>query len=362
MTYRTCKHIFDTGHVCANAAIRNQNYCAYHAHHRARLMRIAQYHARRERLLLTLPPLENMYAVQSALNHLSEAAAAGMIDLKQARFLLSVVRAAGQFLLRADKWPATPYHYDQPGAPEPALSLSKGSPIFRANPGEAEIDLVKQYGLPADLNLDLSPELAFPPNQDSPGVIPSEEGAVATDDSKDPFVSANGRGLPGAPSLSPSFGDSVGNQTHHRPLATDHSVPDLPFSGSYCGEHHSRECECCRIRPDYPVTPESVEVIEVYEKFGDKAASLRNRQLERNRQRRLLRNERKRYQAVALERNLLRAADIIAERKLAERDAPQDAAVASPVQGREAALDQKKPAASADASANLTAIAAKSSA
>ena len=137
--YRTCKHVYDTGGTCASASVKDQHYCGYHLHHRARLMRMAQYRARNRRFALRLPPLENMYAVQSALNQLAEAAAAGVIDLKQARFLLSVIRAAGQFLLRADKWQASPYHSDQP-APT--------------------IYLAAEYGLPNDL--DLTPKPSSP--------------------------------------------------------------------------------------------------------------------------------------------------------------------------------------------------------
>ena len=333
-TYRTCKHISDTGRTCASAAVTGYNYCAFHLHHRARLMRIAQYRARRRRLLLTLPPLESMYAVQSALNQLSEAAAAGMIDLKQARFLLSVVRAAGQFLLHADKWQAAPYHSDQ--------FCATGSPIIGANPGTAEIDLAAQYGLPNDLDLDLAPEVAFPLTFD---------------------LSSRPEGAPAPGAEGPAF-------PSHQPLATDHSLPELPFSGHYCGDHHSRECECCRVRPDYPVTPESVEVLEVYEKLGDKASAARGRQLERNRQRRLLRNERKRYEAVALEHNMRRAAEIMTERKLADRAKSQESTNHNsefaqggpqlPSSGN-CGMTAKKPVASAESCTDPAAAAPKSS-
>ena len=78
---RLCKHIHDTGRTCASAAVKDQNYCAFHLHHRARLMRMAQYRARCEQFSLRLPPLEDMFAVQSALNQLVEAVAADMLDL-----------------------------------------------------------------------------------------------------------------------------------------------------------------------------------------------------------------------------------------------------------------------------------------
>jgi hypothetical protein len=274
MTYTqaTCNHIYDTGGTCNSVAAKDQRYCVYHLRHRARLMRMAKYRARHQRFELKLPPLENMYAVQSALNHIFEAAAAGMIDLKQARFLLSVIRSAGQFRLRADKWQADPYHSDQ----------------------SAEVDLVAEYGLPKDIDIDIAPEVAFPPPDDLNGVILSGGGAPsAPPQSKDPFVATDSRG-------------------------SQHSA-DLPYSGGYCGDHHSSECECMRIRADHPVTPEMVEVVEVAQIRGSDAAALRGKQLSRNSERRRLNRDRKRYAAIALEHNLRCAAERMAEQKLAER-------------------------------------------
>jgi hypothetical protein len=190
--------------------------------------------------------------------------------------------------------------------------------------------------------------------------VPVASGGVAEGPASDLSSRAQRSGVEG-PAFSPGGG---------------HSLPELPFSGDYCGDHHSRECECCRIRPDSPITPEAVEFLEVSEKFGNAAASVRRRQLERNRQQRVLRTERKRYEAIALERNLQRAADIMAERKLAERDAKQvsvegcpilpSSGGVGPVPAADATAtstpDQKRPVASADASLNLPAAAAKSSA
>jgi hypothetical protein len=65
-----------------------------------------------------------------------------MIGLQGARLLLSMVRAAGQFLLQTEKWQSSPYHSHQPAS---------------------AVDVAAEYGLPADLNLDTPPEVAFPP-------------------------------------------------------------------------------------------------------------------------------------------------------------------------------------------------------
>jgi len=227
-------------------------------------MRMAQYRARNQRLIFHLPPLDNLYAVHSALNQLTEAAAAGMIDLKQARYLLSVVRAAGQFLLHANKWNANPYHSDQP----------------------VDVDLAKEYGLPSGIDLDADPESVFPVTS----VILSAGGAPsAPPESKDPFVSAQCSGQP---------------------------TPPLPLSGGYCCDHHSHECDCVRIRSDYPMTPERMELLEIQRTQGSDAAIARYKQQQRSQYRRYVNTDRKRYTAMALEQNMRLAAERLAEQKL----------------------------------------------
>src|ERR1019366_4039123 len=97
--------------------------------------------ARNQHFDLKLPPLESMYAVQSALTQLGEALAADMIDPKRAQQLLSVLRLASRNLLHSAKWQPSVYHS---GAPPPALDLSPES------------------GPPRARHLDPPPELAFP--------------------------------------------------------------------------------------------------------------------------------------------------------------------------------------------------------
>ena len=282
---QTCSHIYDTGGICKSFAVRGQRYCVNHLRYRARRLRMAQARARGQRFEFNLPPLESMHAVQSAISQLAEAIACGVIEHHSAQLLLSVLRVASSNLRHPEKWQDSLYHSDQP-APD--------------------VDVAAEYGLPADLDLDTAPDVAFP-RLTNPG----------------------GPQLPGAPPLSAAPADDrVGFTTGHQPSATDH-LSQLPFSGNYCGYHHSRECECCRIRSDYPVTPESVEVVELHQKYGDDLAGVRSSQLERNRKNRELRKERKRYEAIALERNLLRAVEVLTERKLKEGVAPKPPARAS---------------------------------
>src|SRR5271166_4914371 len=238
--YRTCTHTYDDGGACNSAAVTGQKYCIYHLRYRARQLRLAQLRARRERFDLKLPPLESMHAVHSALTQLAEALAADMIDPKRADKLLAVLRLASRNLLKSDKWPASPYHSDQPG---PA------------------VDLAAEYGLPKDLNLDLPPEVAFP--------SPAE----------------------GAPPLSPSFGDRVGAVAGGVPGLFPMPTVAYCKDGPGCPEH--------TIRADYPTTPEMVEIQEITLTQGGDAAVIRGRQLDRNWNRRQLRTDRKRYAAVA---------------------------------------------------------------
>jgi hypothetical protein len=140
-TLATCIHTHETGRTCNSVAAKHQKYCAFHLQYRARQLRMAQARARAERFDIKLPPLEDMYAVQSALSQLAEALAADMIDLKRAHALMAVLRLMSLNFRHPEKWQADLYHSDH----------------------AVEVDVARQYGLPADLDLDTPAEVAFPP-------------------------------------------------------------------------------------------------------------------------------------------------------------------------------------------------------
>jgi hypothetical protein len=111
--YKTCKHIYDTGGACNSVAAVGRNYCVNHLRHRARLVRIAQARAPQRALRLETPsPRKHVRGAVGAQPARWETVATDMLDLKRARFLLSV-RAAGQFLMHPEKWQANLYHSDQ---------------------------------------------------------------------------------------------------------------------------------------------------------------------------------------------------------------------------------------------------------
>lgn len=112
--YRTCTHTDDTGHTCQSAAVKNRDYCGFHLRYRGRLLRQAQYRARHQRFDITLPPLDSLCSIQSALCQVAEALAADMIDPRRAQGLLKALRFAKENLRDALKdnaaWRQSPYH------------------------------------------------------------------------------------------------------------------------------------------------------------------------------------------------------------------------------------------------------------
>ena len=115
----------------------------------------------------------------------------------------------------------------------------------------------------------------------------------------------------GALPLSPAFGDRVGS-----------TVPDLsPMpTVNYC--KHGPGCPEHTIRADYPETPELAELREIQATQGMDAATERYKQQQRNQRRRRIVTSRKRYAAIALEKNMRLAAERLAEQKLAEKKPP----------------------------------------
>lgn len=127
MTYRTCHHVQENGNLCQSAAVTGRDYCWYHLRQRGRVMRMAQARARNRPCPLQLPPLENMYAVQSALTQVMEALAADMIDPKRAQGIVSLLRVAANNLKRPDAWRASEYLNDGSAPSSPLAMNSKPS-------------------------------------------------------------------------------------------------------------------------------------------------------------------------------------------------------------------------------------------
>ena len=285
MEYRTCTYIHDDGGICKSAAVTDRNLCLYHLSHRARLMRMAQYRARGERFDLQLPPLESMFAVQSALTQLSEALAADMIELKRADRLIRVLNIASRNLLKADKWPASPYHSDQPA---PA------------------VDLAADYGLPNDLDLDIRPEVAFP--------SPAEPAfSICHPERRLPLRQPESKDLLSPRPIPPS--SATGSFLRPGPMPTvgllHSTVPAVPITSS---------------APTTPLLPSRSRSCEISQTHGSDAAARRGKSTGSATVSAAQPPNRKRYAAIALEKNMRLAAERLADQKLAERAAAQKVA------------------------------------
>ena len=112
--YKTCTHTYDSGRACKSAAATDREFCGYHLYYLGRQMRMAQYRARHQRFDITLPPLDCLCSIHSALSQVAEALAADMIDPRRAQGLLKALRFAKENLkdsLKDDNahWHDTPY-------------------------------------------------------------------------------------------------------------------------------------------------------------------------------------------------------------------------------------------------------------
>ena len=284
---QTCSHIYDTGRACKSFAVKQQRYCVNHLRYRARRLRAAQARARGERFEFNLPPLESMHAVHSALSQLAEAITADVIDRRSAHLLLSVLRVASSNLRHPDKWQPSLYESAEP-APE--------------------VDVAAEYGLPADLDIDTPPEVAFPQS-----VILNKE---RSDESKDPFVPA----------------DRVGS-SHTTRVGVFPSSVNIPV---------------VQIPVEMETTPADIELEEIMKTRGFKVWEARANEHQRNQrrreQRRYFRANYERFAAEAKARNIRRAAEQLLRDKLAsEKAAAETEPVGCPVQVREAALSGDSP-------------------
>ena len=310
--YKTCKHVHDNGYLCQSAAVGGRDYCCHHLRYRGRLMRMAQYRARGERFDLRLPPLENMHAVQSALSQLMEALAADMIDPKRAQAIHSILRTASNNFKHPEAWRTSEYTNDQ------SVAYPNSYEEFEA-----------EFGLPENLDLGTPPEVAFPPPPESVG----------------------------APSLSPSFGDRVGEDARPIPPSFDRAplLPDIPppYVRDYAAEAEAA----------FESTPEDMELTEIYNTQGYKAMERRaqehRRNIDRKQQRKLFRANYARYAAEAKLRNIQRAAEQLLRKQAAEKAAAQKEAAqnAQPEPG-----ETKKPPTSATEDFQATVKEAKNTA
>ncbi len=83
-----CHHVMESGFCCQSPALRDRRYCYSHLRLRGQQMRMARAIAQRQPYRFMLPALDDLYAVQAAVEHVARALGAGLLERRQAGTLL----------------------------------------------------------------------------------------------------------------------------------------------------------------------------------------------------------------------------------------------------------------------------------
>jgi hypothetical protein len=226
---------------------------------------MAQAAAANREFELALPALDDLAAVQSALQQVIHALAANRIDVGRARQLTSALRFYAENFKHKDTWHESPYHSDEP------ISYDN----FEAD-----------FGLPKDLDLSLSPQAAFPAS--------TPQAVATTEQSEKESVAAS--------PVPPDIADRA-QHIINVSKGIPYTAEDIVRFGS-------------------PVTPFDVELMEIQSTQGHEAAFKLQEQYERNERKRARRRkssaDRERYATVAMQKNLQQAIEKYAAQKIAE--------------------------------------------
>ena len=264
MSQNYCHHITAAGAFCRGIPIKKRDYCFWHLNETGRRMKAARARARSERVLIQLPVLDDLRAVQVALMQLGEAIVHGEIDERRGRLLLAVLRLAASNIKAQGDWLEEAQMHGENGA---SYALENAS-------------FEKQYDLPKGFDLSVDPEVAFPPP--TLPLNPNDE-------------------LTGAPA------------SHNLPLNPNDGLN----SGTYGNDRDLRARFGQILRNaatpipgvDFVTTADDMELMEVYERHGEQAGLRRASVLERNRKRRERREQRMHYEEMARNRNIQLAAE-----------------------------------------------------
>ena len=209
-------------------------------------MKAARARARRERVLLQLPVLDDLHAVQVSIMRLGEALNHGEVDQPTARLLLALLRLAASNIKARDIWEQ---EVEMQGRDKRRYMITA--------PGFEE-----QYGLAEDFDLSVDPEVAFPPpEEDVPQV----------------------RDLPVGANLGDDLRDRLGQ------ILRDAATAPAPGT-------------------DFQATADGMEVLDVFQREGEQASKQRAAQLKRNHKRREGRERRMHYDEMARNYTIQRAA------------------------------------------------------
>src|SRR5271166_4631308 len=166
-----CHHAMESGFYCQSPALRDRRYCYSHQRLRGQRLRMARAIARRQPYRFDLPALDDLFAVQAAVEHVARALGAGLLERRQAGTLLYALQQSAinhriLALLQMNTASVNPSLSNSTLSPKDA---DKG-----ASSGRDQIHLVEEYpefeaeyGLPPGIDLSQPAHLVFPPPEDA---------------------------------------------------------------------------------------------------------------------------------------------------------------------------------------------------
>jgi len=185
-----CHHVMESGAYCQTPALRDRRYCFSHLRLLGERMRMARAIAKRLPYRFTMPALDDLYAVQVAVERVATAMAAGLLEQRLGgRLLYALQQSSGNLrVLALARMSAasrvnptlSPKNGEKGGAPagesggvSPTGEAGEQKRLVEEYPGfEAE------FGLPAGLDLS-QPHLVFPPPEQAWPSAAGNAGAAA---------------------------------------------------------------------------------------------------------------------------------------------------------------------------------------
>src|SRR5271165_724895 len=174
-----CHHAMESGFYCQTPALRHRRYCYSHLRLRGQRLRMARAIARRQPYRFDLPALDDLFAVQTAVEHVARALGAGLLERRQAGTLLYALQQSAinhriMALLQMNTASVNP------SLSNPTLSPKEGeeggAPAGRMEQKrlvEEYPEFEAEFGLPPGIDLSQPAHVVFPPPEQVWQVVPA---------------------------------------------------------------------------------------------------------------------------------------------------------------------------------------------
>ena len=169
-----CHHGMESGFYCQSPALRDRRYCYSHLRLLGQRLRMARAIARRQPYRFDLPALDDLFAVQAAVEHVARALGAGLMERRQAGTLLYALQQSAinhrilallQMNTASVNPTLSPKEGEEGGAPAAGMGqkrLVEEYPEFEA-----------EFGLPPGIDLSQPAHVVFPPPEQVWQVVPA---------------------------------------------------------------------------------------------------------------------------------------------------------------------------------------------